>query len=343
MSIIRLPIDTKSLYFNIKNDNQTGHTATVATPLKQGASVRQELAQVAHIPENINSISRELLISHILKKSRADAKINNVFLFDRISVNGMLVENTPSFCMYIREETSSNNVHCGRQKLHYPPSLVYEDLDIDVNNRIVVKNISAMLRNYAFIVEAFEYNTETGILNFDATIVGENGIPYSKVFINRRGVGSKFTTRFSESSDVYDSEIIALREALGYDAVSPDNFGDVMEANMCTAIKVAIDHISARGAYNIHALAESYPYALYDLEYMVDQAKRYLIVKHTATKTKYLSLPLSKVRFLNDFSECANVLLISNINTLPTLHFYSISDLNRMDKTINSITYKDRD
>ena len=36
MSIIRLPIDTKSLYFNIKNDNKTGHTATVATPLKQG-------------------------------------------------------------------------------------------------------------------------------------------------------------------------------------------------------------------------------------------------------------------------------------------------------------------
>ena len=39
MSVIRLPIDTKSLYFNIKNDNKTGHTATVATPLKQGASI----------------------------------------------------------------------------------------------------------------------------------------------------------------------------------------------------------------------------------------------------------------------------------------------------------------
>ena len=61
MSIIRLPIDTKSLYFNIKNDNETGHTATVATPLKQGASLHTELAEIYKIPENIDSINRENL------------------------------------------------------------------------------------------------------------------------------------------------------------------------------------------------------------------------------------------------------------------------------------------
>ena len=33
--LLRLFIDTKSLYFNIKNDNASGHTATIATPLKQ--------------------------------------------------------------------------------------------------------------------------------------------------------------------------------------------------------------------------------------------------------------------------------------------------------------------
>ena len=31
--IIRLPIDIKLLYLNIKNDNESGHTATVATSL----------------------------------------------------------------------------------------------------------------------------------------------------------------------------------------------------------------------------------------------------------------------------------------------------------------------
>ena len=71
MSIVRLPIDTKSLYFNIKNDNQRGHTATVATPLKQGASVHEELMQITKIPEGIGPFCREELASSILAKSRA--------------------------------------------------------------------------------------------------------------------------------------------------------------------------------------------------------------------------------------------------------------------------------
>ena len=68
-----------------------------------------------------------------------------------------------------------------------------------------------------------------------------------------------------------------------------------------------------------------------------------MLVKHTATRSKYLSLPLNKVRFLNDFSDCAALLLVTDINGEPKLHTYTIADLNRMDKTINSITYKDRD
>lgn len=343
MSVIRLPIDTKSLYFNIKNDNKHGHTATVATPLKQGSSVRQELAQISDIPENINSVSRESLISQLLSKSRAAAKINKVFLFDRVSVNGKVLENTPSFCMYIREETAPSNIHCGRQKLHYPPSLIYEDLEINVNNRIVVNAISETLCNYAFLVEAFEYDADTGILNFDITVVGENGIPYSKVFINRRGVGNKFTLQFSENSHLYDLEIIALREALGYDAVNPDNFNEVMTLNTQKAQELAIEYIREQGGSDIRVLADIYPYALYDIDYRIGDKTHYLLIKHTATRSKYLSLPLSKVRFLNDFDGYANLLLITDINGSPKLHTYSISDLNCMDKVINSITYKDRD
>ena len=50
MSMIRLSIDTKSLFFNIKNDNERGHTATVATPLKQGSVARPELFEIEKIP-----------------------------------------------------------------------------------------------------------------------------------------------------------------------------------------------------------------------------------------------------------------------------------------------------
>lgn len=54
MQKIILPIDTKSFYFNIKNDNATGHTATVATPIKQGNSINEKLIQVYKIPMQID-------------------------------------------------------------------------------------------------------------------------------------------------------------------------------------------------------------------------------------------------------------------------------------------------
>lgn len=106
MSIIHLPIDIKSLYFNIKNDNEKGHTATVATPLKQGASVHEKLSKIHYVPHNINDYSRDSLIGHILSKSRVEAIITDVFVFDSITVNGLAVECGSSFCIYIREETS---------------------------------------------------------------------------------------------------------------------------------------------------------------------------------------------------------------------------------------------
>lgn len=342
MNVIRLPIDVKSLYFNIKNDNKTGHTATVATPLKQGASMREELSRIFEVPENINSFSREELISKILAKSRAQAKITGVFVFDNLSVNGVPLEETNSFCMYIREETDPQNVHFGRQKIHYPSSLVYEDNHITINNRSVMKSVSELLHEYAFLIEAFEYNTETHTLNFDATIIGEKDIPYSKVFINRRGVGNKFTSHFTEVSDIYDMEIISLREKHGYDAVTPENFNEIIAANTAIAHSLAVDYLMSSGAENIRVLKDEYPYALYDIQYTEKGIRKYSIVKQTATKSKYFSLPLSKIQFCNDFSSEALLLLVTDVNGVPQIHRYSINDLNRLNKSINSITYEDR-
>lgn len=77
MSVLRLSIDTKSLFYNIKNDNQTGHTATVATPIKQGSSIRPELSMLLQIPESISLTSKENLIhrfyrTHVQKPKLTD-------------------------------------------------------------------------------------------------------------------------------------------------------------------------------------------------------------------------------------------------------------------------------
>ena len=128
--IIRLPVDIKSLYANIKNDNQSGHTATVATPLRQGGSIHEELARIVEIPEGVSQYTKEKLATQILSKSRAEAIIPKIFVFKRVAVNGIELDEVPCFCMYIREETDPGNVHCGRQKVHYPPSLNFCDVDI---------------------------------------------------------------------------------------------------------------------------------------------------------------------------------------------------------------------
>lgn len=46
MHKIILPIDTKSLYYNVLNDNIRGHTCTVATPIKQGNSTNAFLKDI---------------------------------------------------------------------------------------------------------------------------------------------------------------------------------------------------------------------------------------------------------------------------------------------------------
>lgn len=338
--IIRLPIDVKSLYYNIKNDNETGHTATVSTPIRQGSSVDEELVKIFSIPENISYAAKECIIGKLLMKSRAEVKILNVFVFNKIFVNNQEVDGCPSFCLYVREETKKGYVHCGRQKLHYPSTLKYSDNDVEIDNKAVLTAISAKLHNYAFLINAFEYDTCKNTLNFDALIIGPRDIPYSKVFINKRGVGEKFTSIFSEEAESYDSEIIALRQKLGYQNVSPENFNSIAKNNQIKASTLVEEFITKKGAQYIRHITDEYLYALYDFEYMVNDIKYFAIVRFTATKLQYFNLPINKVRFCSDFSSQVSVILVCDIDGSPIIYEYSIKEMNQMSKSINSICYE---
>ena len=340
--IIRLPVDIKSLYANIKNDNQSGHTATVATPLRQGGSIHEELARIVEIPEGVSQYTKEKLATQILSKSRAEAIIPKIFVFKRVAVNGIELDEVPCFCMYIREETDPGNVHCGRQKVHYPPSLNFCDVDIEIDNKKVMTAISSRLHDYAFIVEAFEYDTDSGILNFDVLVVGENGIPYSKVFLNKKGTGNKFTAAFTESVENYDTEIIALRENLGFDAVGPENYQEVQASNKEIAYGVVINELQMNGKKDIRCLANDYPYSLYDFEVRDGQKKEYIIVRHTATKLSYFLLPYGKIKFCMDFQSAVKVILVKDINADPKVEWFVADDINMMNKSINSVVYEKR-
>ena len=338
--ITRLPLDLKSLYLNIKNDNLTGHTPTVATPLRQGNSVHAEIAQIMNLPSNISDKSFDELSFQLLSKSRAKAKIVKAFVFDNISVNGIPVKANCSYCIYVREEIDPENVHCGRQKVHYPQVLHYEDEDITIDNRIVIREVSRLLHDYAFIVQAFEYDDEKSVLNFDALIVGENDIPYSKVFLNKRGVGDKFSYVFNEYADIYDTEIIALRKALGYENVRPDNFMEIMNENKSKALQLIQKQLERGKEAIINDVQKQYPYSVYDFEVIVDGIKEYAIVRFTATNRRYFNLSKNCIRFITNFQDQVYLYLVNNINGTPLVRRYSASELFEMRKTIESVTYE---
>ena len=92
MHKINLPIDTKSLYYNINNDNLKGHTCTVATPIKQGKSLNQYLNEIYKIPQQIDYEQHEKLVDELRKNSKSIVRINNVFVFDKIKVNNHLID-----------------------------------------------------------------------------------------------------------------------------------------------------------------------------------------------------------------------------------------------------------
>jgi len=257
-------------------------------------------------------------------------------------VNGHLLKNIPGYCLYVREETSKTNVHFGRQKLHYPLSLAFEDVDTHINNKTVISAVSDYLRNYAFIIEAFEYDTDDKTLNFDATIVGNNQVPYSKVFVNRRGVGNKFSTILSDEPDSYDTEIIALRKKLGYDKVFPENYGDILARNYSVAREAVTDYLSEKGAKKIRILKSEYPYSLFDIEYWIDGQKKFAIVQQTATREKSFVLSTEKIQFINDFAEDTFLYLVTDICDSKRIYEYSAFDINSLTKSIASIRFEDR-
>lgn len=342
MNKIVLPIDRKSLHYNIKNDNKSSHTATVSTPLKQGSSYRENLGKIYSIPHNISIQSEGGLIEQLLNLSRSKVRITDVFVFDKISVNGISINTSASFCIYLREETDCQNVHCGRIKVHYPITLKYEDSETIIDNRKVLNSISNCLYNYAFLVKAFEYDFDTGLLNFMVTIVGENQIPYSKVFVNERGTGNKFTSVFNEVADVYDMEIISMRQNIGKD-ISPTNFAEIMLANKEKAVKLAASVLKTKGFKDIINISEEYPYSLFDIQYTDSEIIKYLIVCFTSTKSKYFNLFAKKITFCNDFCDFVKVLLITDINAEPVINEYTFSDFSALPKRINSIMYIDGD
>lgn len=334
--MIRLPIDIKSLYFNIKNDNLKGHTPTVATPIKKKEN-EYKLEDIFLLNnKEIDISSKTELLSILIKHSKTDVIIKKFYNFKKLTVNGKLINSEFSFGCYIKEEIDNTKIQFGRLKLHYPSKLIYEDDDLKINNREIYKAISSILNDYAFIIKAFEYNPETDTLNFDALIVGENNIPYSKVFINEKGVGNKFNLIFNENADDYDREIISLRKKYG-EQVNPYNYLDYFKKLK----EIAYNKIKEFLNSDIILVSYEFPYSLFDFYYTKDGIRKYGILRVTTTKRKYFNLSFTQQLFMKKTNNDTYIFLISDILNSISLMIYKYDDLSELVMNINSIKYEE--
>lgn len=336
MSKIRLPIDTKSLYFNIKNDNLKGHTPTVASPLKKNEGEdKLENILIAKKAE-VDISDKNELIELLIKHSKTKVIIKNVYVFKKLFVNGKPLNVNCSFGCYVKEEVDETKVQFGRLKLHYPSKLIYEDNELNINNREVYKEISNILGNYAFIIRSFEYETDDNSLNFDALIVGENNIPYSKVFINEKGVGNKFNVIFNENADDYDREIIALKKEYG-DEVNPYNYLEFTKKLKEKGLEII------QGVLNtpLEYISENFPYSLFDFCYSYKGIRRYGILRVTSTKNKYFNLSFIQQLFLMNNKHDAEIFLISDILNDGIITRFNYDSLSDLVMNINSIKYEE--
>jgi hypothetical protein len=261
--------------------------------------------------------------------------IRNVYCFQQLSVNGKPIKLDCSFGIYIKEEVDETKVQYGRLKLHYPSKFIYEDENFKINNKEVYKAISNVLNNYAFLITGFEYSFDTDTLNFDALIVGENNIPYSKVFVNEKGAGNKFNYIFNESADDYDREIISLRKTFGQE-VNPFNYLEYSKIMKESAINLVKDRINI----NLSTIYDKYPYSIFDFFYFDNGVKKYGFLRVTATKNHYFNLSIIQQIFMSCNQDDCLVFLVSDIFGSPELKTYNYKDLSELYRTVNSVKFE---
>jgi len=337
-------IDTKSLYLGINNDNEKGHTATVSTNLKQQGTIKPELELFKNSQSNIDFSHLPGLVDECLKNSKAECRITNILVFDQILVNGGKVDCNSEFRLFLKEEIDPNKYQCGRIKLHYPIGLTYEEGRLSISNRKVLFAIKDFLFGYAFIVRAFELR-EKGVINVIASIVGQDGIAYSKVFLNYKGdTAKKFTDVFNEQADTYDYEILTMKQHQipGFDFIGPDNYADALKFEKQLAKETCYRCLlELYPSAEIYRLSDIYPYSLYDFEIRSDDDIRFVIVAFTSTDISYFYLSDLKAGFISNYPNKAKVFLVKNVlSESKTIETYSLEDMESIKRRVAMIKYQ---
>ena len=109
MSKIRFKIDEKSLYFGIYNNYEKGEVMTSSTPINQSKDPEKWHKDILEFIDSGIDYKGEIpegLLAQCTRKTTSQAKtiINNIFIFEKILLDGKELDCPYSFCLYVKEE-----------------------------------------------------------------------------------------------------------------------------------------------------------------------------------------------------------------------------------------------
>ncbi len=357
-------IDEKSLFIGVKNDYSRGQSPTVHTPLNQSSDEKKWRNDIydfikGYGDDNIDSIP-EMLRERCLRKttSKASCRIDKLFVFSKFSLDGEPFESENSFAMYVKEETSKNivkrdgktteNTHLGRQKLHYPISLTYLSDGYNIDNRKVLNKILERNGGFAYVVNGFDYDTITKILNFRTTMIGLEGVLLSNVFKRKKGVGVKLLVDdigldnplFTSTKKILTKEendaFIATMEKIQRTSRSNGLIGEEY-------VYDNLERIIGTKPEDSRHISKLYPQSPYDIECKINGEIKYIEVKSTKTNKKIFYMSRGERKFMDKYNQHYLLILVTNVNSEHRRYTkYQRNDImnsEKMDQECQSIKF----
>lgn len=362
MSLIRVKIDEKSLFYGLYNDYVKGQTATVSTPINQAKNPDNWHNDIIALYDSdlaLDNIPQDLIDKCLNKTtSQASSKIDYFFEFKKILIDGKVLDTDKSFGMYVKEEIDEyitnkkgeivKNTHLGRQKLHYPISLSYQSLGINVDNTKVLDAIIKQNGGFAFVVRGFECNTIEKSINFLTSLIGLEGTFLSNVFKKQKGVGKKLLVDEIdlETQDIYSdsSVLISHNNSQKIAEMNFDELSRVKAENGEKGEEFAFEHIKEivnnESIVDVLHVSKIYPTSPYDIEYIDNGVKKYLEVKATSSEKAIFNMSSGEIKFMTKYKEDYMLVLITEVtSSFPQTKTYTYEDIIKMRKEYPSTRF----
>ena len=364
MGKIRFKIDEKSLYYGIYNNYDKGEVMTSSTPINQSKDPNKWHRDIINFMESgldTGETIPEGLLRQLTRKttSLAKTRINHLFVFKKITFNGVRLNTPFEFAIYVKEEideiikrrdgTFGPNTHLGRMKLHYPSKIKYNRDGYNIDNKAVLQAIIDHNGGFAYIVRGFEVDLETKTLNFVTSLIGLGGIFLSSVFKVAKGVGKKLLLDEInlEAQDLATDSLVIIATNAVNNSSSELDF-DALRRTQAENGKLGEQYIFEHLAEYVHTsvndlyhTSKHYPTSPYDMEYVDDEGvTRYIEVKSTSGSKEVFNMSSGELKFMKEYKDRYLLLLVTNVRSpYPNVKPFDGDRIMRLRKEYPSVRF----